>query len=154
MRDFSSRNAAILLLDSDSLMRAVVCDALQRAGYLVTTAANLGSAVDRLNEMRPDLLMITPYIDSMRGDTAAGYLRKKHPGLPVLMVAGFMDDDRVTAQKEGGQVHIFPKPFSEDELLATVRDVLKYEWERRFVFYAPIGPIDGEFLEQRRTLLT
>jgi DNA-binding NtrC family response regulator len=124
MKDFSAPDASILLFDSESVTRAGFRDALESAGYLVVTAADLGEAVDRVAEMRPDLLIIRPYVNSMPGRTAADYLRSKRPGLPVLIVAGFMDDDRVRVQKAIEEFHTFPTPFTRDELVAKVKDVL------------------------------
>src|SRR5580704_11941327 len=98
MKAFAPSHATILLLDSDSVMRTVLYDVLQNAGYLVMKAADLGAAVDRLSEARPDLLITRPYINSMPGKIAADYLRSRRPGLPVLIVAGFMDDDRLNVQ--------------------------------------------------------
>lgn len=123
MKTFSPSDATILLLDSDAVMRAALNDAFETAGYLVITAGDLGEAVDRIDEMRPDLLVLRPYINSMPGRVAAKYLRTKRPGLPVLIVAGFVDDDRLNVQNAIEEFYTFPKPFSRDELLANVRDV-------------------------------
>src|ERR1700722_9162194 len=123
MSDFSPSNTTILLLVSDPIMRDVLRDALDSAGYLVVVAGELGAAVDRLRESRPDLLITRPYINSMTGQVAADHLRKNCHGLPVLIVAGFMDDDRTNIQNTVEEFHTFPKPFHRDELLAMVRDV-------------------------------
>ena len=124
-RGSSSANyATILLLASGPVMRAVLRDALASAGYLVVTASDLGEAIDRLNEMRPELLILRPYINSMPAHIAADNLRSKHPGIPVLVVAGLMDEDRVNDQNEIEAFYVFPKPFSRDELLAKVQEVL------------------------------
>jgi DNA-binding NtrC family response regulator len=67
----------------------------------------------------------------MPGYMAADYLRTRQPGLPVLMVSGFMEDDRINVQNAIRQFHTFPQPFTRDELLAKVRDTLKSESEKR-----------------------
>lgn len=125
MADFSPSNKTILLLVSDPLMRDVLRDALSSAGYLVVVASDLGEAVDRLREIRPHLLLTRPYISSMSGQTAADYLRTKRPGLPVLIVAGYMEDDRVRDQTAIDEFHIFPDPFTREQLLVKVRNVLQ-----------------------------
>jgi DNA-binding response OmpR family regulator len=125
MNDVSVTLATILLLDSEASMRAGLRDALESAGYLVETAGDLGEAVDRLTAMRPDLLVTRPYINGMPGRMAADYLRSKRHGLPVLIVAGFMDDDRSRVQNAVEEFHTFPKPFSRNELVAKVREVLE-----------------------------
>jgi len=124
MADFKPADTTILLLISDPLMKDVLRDALASEGYLVTVASDVGAAVDRLRELRPDLLITRPYINSMPGPLAADYLRTKRPGLPVLIVSGFMDDERVRARNSIQDFHIFPTPFSRAELLDKVKDVL------------------------------
>lgn len=125
MPDLSPSNTTILLLVSDPLMRDVLRDALDSAGYLVVVAKDLGEAVDRLREIHPHLLITRPYISSMPGQTAADYLRTKRPGLPVLIVAGYMEDDRVRDSTAIDDFHIFPNPFKRQELLTQVTAVLR-----------------------------
>lgn len=117
-------NAVILLLVSDPLMRVVLRDALHGGGYQIVTANNLGDAVNRLKEIHPDLLITRTYIDSMPGHMAADYLRSKQPGLPVLIVSGFMDDDRVRDQNAIQEFYVFPEPFSRTQLLDKIGKVL------------------------------
>src|SRR5581483_4041449 len=116
--------ATVLILDSEPSMQACLRDALNDAGYLVVTSGDLGEAVDRLKEMRPDLLITRPYINSMPGRMAADYLRGRRPGLPVLIVAGFMDEDRLNDENAIGEFFVFPKPFTRAELLSVITDVL------------------------------
>jgi DNA-binding NtrC family response regulator len=130
MKYFPSIDVTILLLDSDSLTRVVFVETLQSAGYLVIPASDIGAAVDRLNEVRPDLLIIRPNINSMPGHIAADYLRSKCPGLPVLILAGFVDDERIDVQNTIREFYTFPQPFTRDDVLAKVRDVLKSELDK------------------------
>jgi DNA-binding response OmpR family regulator len=124
MRGFSTPDVSILVLDSEPLMRAGLRDALQSAGYLVVTAGDLGEAVDRVAEMRPDLLITRPYINSMPGRMAADYLRGKRHGLPVLIVSGFLDNDRDNVRSTVDEFHTFPPPFTREQLLNKVREIL------------------------------
>jgi DNA-binding response OmpR family regulator len=130
MTDTFPGSETFLLLDSDPLTRTILQEALEGAGYFVMAAGNIGAAVDRLKKLRPDLLIVRPYIDGMSGHMAAQYLRSRCPGLPVLMVGGFVEDDRTRVRKEIGDFHIFPQPFTADELLRTVKDVLRIVHEK------------------------
>ena len=125
MADTFPANANILLLISDTLMCSVLQETLERAGYLVVSASDVGSAVDRVKELRPDLLIIRPYVESMPGHMAVQHLRTRAPGLPVLMLSGFMDDQRIRDQHELREFYVFPKPYSRDEILANVKEVLR-----------------------------
>lgn len=126
----SPANSTILLLVSDPLMRTIFDETLQRAGYLVVAAGDVGSAVDRLKEMRPDLLIIRPYISSMPGHMAADYLRTKCPGLPVMIVAGLMDDDRIHVQNAVEDFYVFPQPFPASLFLDKVKEVLRMSHQK------------------------
>lgn len=119
-----SATATILLVDSDPVTRAVFLDALQSPGYWIVEAGDLGVAVDRLKEAQPDLLIIRPYISGMPGRTAANYLQTRQHGLPVLIVAGFVEDERLINQSAIEEFFTFPPAFSRSALLARVRDVL------------------------------
>ena len=120
-------NAMILLLVSDSVARSVIQEALEHAGYTVMAAGDLGTAVNRLKESKPDLLIVSPYIEEISGYEAAKFLRTKCNGLRVLMVAGIIDDDRLEYRLALDGFEIFPKPYTADALLQKVKDVLTHK---------------------------
>ncbi|HEY4948881.1 MAG TPA: response regulator [Candidatus Acidoferrales bacterium] len=116
--------ALILLLVSDSVGRVVLQETLEHGGYSVMPAGDLGTAVKWVNESKPDLLIISPYIEDMSGYDTAKFLRTRCHGLPVLMVAGLIDDDRLEYRLSLESFAVFPKPYSAAELLSKVKDVL------------------------------
>ena len=124
MPDHSLLTTTILLLVSDPLVRSVLQETLEHAGYTVVTAGDLGNAVDRLKEMTPDLLITRTYVEGMTGHDAATYLRTKSNGLRVLMVGGLLDDQRLKHRTSLEGFDVFPKPYSPRELLQKVKDVL------------------------------
>jgi len=117
-------NATILLLISDPVVRAAVRDALEHGGHSVVAVGDLGTAVDRLKEFTPDLLVIRSYIEDIPGYDAATYLRTKCRGLKVLMVGGLIDDDRLVNRMALEGFEAFPKPYPAAALLEKVKDVL------------------------------
>jgi DNA-binding response OmpR family regulator len=122
--DHSLITTTILLLVSDPLVRSVLQDTLEHEGYTVVTAGDLGSAVDRLTEVTPDLLITRTYVEGMTGHDAATYLRTKSNGLRVLMVGGLLDDQRLKYRESLEGFDVLPKPYSPSELLQKVKDVL------------------------------
>ena len=87
----------------------------------------MGTAVNRLEESGPALLVIGPYIEDISGYDAATFLRTKCHGLPVLMVAGLIDDDRLQNRLTLEGFEIFPQPYTADALLQKVKDVLSHK---------------------------
>jgi CheY-like chemotaxis protein len=114
----------ILLLISEPLVRLVIEELLERAGYLVLATGDLGNAVDRTGEASPDLLIISPYVETITGHQAAKYLQSRCPSMRLLMLAGLLDDERLQDRAELEKVAVFPQPFTGDQLLGKVREVL------------------------------
>ena len=114
----------ILLLVSDLIVRSVVQEALEREGYVVRATGDLGKAVDRLKEVRPDLLITRTYVQGLPGHDAAKYLQTKCPGMRVLILGGLLDDDRLHNREMLEGYAVFPKPYSAAEMLKKVKDVL------------------------------
>ena len=114
----------ILLLVSDSVVRSILKETLEREGYTVLATGDLGQAVDRLQECIPDLLITRTYIESLPGHEAAMYLRTKCPGLRVLMLGGLLDDERLEYRAAQQGFEVFPKPYTTAALLQEVRYVL------------------------------
>jgi CheY-like chemotaxis protein len=124
MADKSALETTILLLISEPLVRLVIQEVLERAGYLVMATGDLGNAVDRITEAKPDLLMISPYVETISGHQAAKYLQARCLSMRILMVAGLLADDRLQYRAELENVRIFPQPFTGAQLLEEVRKVL------------------------------
>src|SRR5579863_4134840 len=114
----------ILLLISEPLVRQVMREELERAGYVVMATGDLGTAVDRIGEATPDLLILSPYIETISGFQAAQYLQSRCPSMRILMVAGLLADNRLQYRAELEKVEIFPKPFNGAQLLSKVQEVL------------------------------
>jgi len=114
----------ILLLISERLVRLVIQDLLERAGYLVMATGDVGTAVERISECKPDLLIIPPYVETMTGHEAARYLQSRCLSMRILMLAGLPADDRLQYRADLEKVEIFPPPFGAPQLLEKVRTVL------------------------------
>jgi DNA-binding NtrC family response regulator len=121
---------AILLLGSEQVIRLVMKEVLEDAGYVVQATGSLGTAVDMLAGCKFDLLIIPPYIDNISGHEAAKYLRPRSPHMSVLVVAGLLDDDRIRYRARLEGFELFPPPFTAAQLLEKVDEVLKTAQER------------------------
>ena len=122
--DHSLIKTTILLLVSDPLVRSVLRETLEHEGYTVRATGELGQAVDRLKECQPDLLITRTYIQSLSGHDAAMYLLTKCPKMRVLIVGGLLDDERLRNREALQGFAVYPKPYTQAELLQKVKDVL------------------------------
>ena len=101
-------NALIMLLVADSVARVVIQETLEHGGYAVMAAGDLGTAVKRMSQSTPHMLIVGPYIEDISGYDTVKFLRTKYHGLPVLMVAGIIDDDRLKYRLELEGFEVFP----------------------------------------------
>jgi len=122
--DHSLMKTTILLLVSDPIVRSILKETLERDGYSVLAAGDLGTAVDRLKESTPDLLITRTYVEGLPGHDAAIYLRTKCSAMRILILGGLLDDDRLQYREALQGFEVFPKPYTAAALLQEVKDVL------------------------------
>ena len=117
--------ATILLVDDEQSVRAIVLKILRRANYNVLEAEN-GEAALRIADSHPgriDLLVTDMYMPGLRGPEVAQRLAVTRPGLRVLFMSGYAEQDARTGVPEGA--NFLNKPFSGADLAKTVDAVLK-----------------------------
>lgn len=119
-----SEKTIILLLVSDQIVRSVMQEILEREGYTVLAAGDLGNAVKCLQMVAPNLLISRSYVQNLPGHDAAKYLRMKCLKMKVLIVGGLLADDRLYHRETLEGFDVFPKPYAAAELLQKVKDVL------------------------------
>ena len=121
----TSVSPTILLVDDEQSVRSIVVKILRRAKYNVLEAEN-GEAALRISETHPDridLLISDMYMPGLRGPEVALALAPMRPGLRVLFMSGYADQDSRAGVPAGA--NFLNKPFSGKELAAKVEEVLK-----------------------------
>jgi two-component system cell cycle sensor histidine kinase/response regulator CckA len=112
---------AILLVEDEPAVRQLFAQALTRAGYQVYEARNGQEALKVFDQHGDaiDLLLTDLRMPYMGGAELAQHLRSRRKTLKLICVSGY------PASPESGVVSDFlAKPFSRDDLLAKVREVL------------------------------
>jgi CheY-like chemotaxis protein len=111
----------ILLVEDEPAVRELFAQALTRAGYRVHEARNGQEAMKLFDEHGDaiDLLLTDMRMPYMGGAELAQHLRSKRRTLKLICVSGYpgaVDTDLTT--------DFLSKPFSRDDLLKKVREVL------------------------------
>ena len=117
--------ATILLVDDEESVRSIVVKILLREKYNVL-AAESGEAALRISDSHPekiDLLISDMYMPGLRGPEVAQALAPKRPGLRVLFMSGYADQDSRSGVPPGA--NFLNKPFSGKELGAAVEAALR-----------------------------
>jgi PAS domain S-box-containing protein len=118
------RGETILVAEDEDAVRQFVERVLSVAGYRVLTAPG-GAEALALAKTRHDLdLLFTDVVmPGMSGVQLAAKVAKIHPGLPVIFASGYSEEGVLHGAGEGRFPYL-PKPFTSNELLAQVREVL------------------------------
>jgi CheY-like chemotaxis protein len=116
----------ILLVEDADALRKLTHMLLEQHGYRVLVAAN-GTAALQLVEEQPErvnLLLTDVIMPGLNGRALAGRLELLQPGLKILYMSGYTDDAIMDHGVLESGTHLLHKPFSEENLIRKVREVL------------------------------
>ncbi|NKJ46109.1 hybrid sensor histidine kinase/response regulator [Burkholderia sp. SG-MS1] len=109
----------VLVVEDDSEVRAMLVESLRMLGYTVTEAADGQAGLNRLQDDKPDLLMVDFAMPGMNGIDVIAAARAMREDLPVILATGYADVDISGLAVK--RCTILRKPFQLDDLARTVR---------------------------------
>jgi CheY-like chemotaxis protein len=111
----------ILLVEDEPAVRGLFATALTRAGYRVYEARNGEEALQIFDQVGEaiDLLLTDMRMPYMGGAELAEHLRSRRRTLKLICISGYPGTLQPDLTDD-----VLSKPFSRDELLAKVREVL------------------------------
>ncbi|MBI1798918.1 MAG: PAS domain S-box protein [Candidatus Eisenbacteria bacterium] len=117
---------SVLLIEDDEMVRALLEEALAAAGYEVMVAQNGRDALERADSLldRVDIVVTDVVMPNLSGPDVAERLRAIRPGLPVLFISGYTDDELATRVRPVSDSAFLQKPFSPATLIRKIRDTL------------------------------
>lgn len=121
--------ATVLVVDDSITMRRVSQRMLERAGYQVTTAKDGLDAIETLETLQPDLIMLDIEMPRMDGFEVLTYLRstERFMKTPVMMVTSRSGEKHRNRAFEIGANEYCGKPYQEEQILQTIKKLLNKE---------------------------
>ena len=115
----------ILLVEDEEPVRLFAKTALEEQGYRVLEAGHGWEALMRLSEFdgAVNLVIADVMMPEMGGSELARRLAVERPGLPILFLSGYTDDE-MTLRGLGPPSAFVQKPFTPDVLARRVRELL------------------------------
>jgi DNA-binding NtrC family response regulator len=119
-------NETLLLVEDEEMVREFAGEELMEGGYDVLTACDAEEAEARFlrHGKRVDLLVTDVVLPGRDGLSLYESLSRKQPGLRVLYVSGFTEQEMTQHGIGTGGAGFLEKPFDGDDLLREVRRVL------------------------------
>ncbi len=117
---FLPENPFILLVDDDEASWRPLAELVRHAGF---TSVAVGSAADALaccRRRRPDILVTDLVMPRRDGRALAVRVRKRFPGVPIVLVTGQNLDHPDWIVPSGLFEKIFPKPLDFDRFITII----------------------------------
>jgi twitching motility two-component system response regulator PilH len=116
----------ILIIDDSPTEVHVLTRALERHGYQIASASGGAEGIRLAKTLKPDLILMDIVMPGINGFEATRLLSNDEltKQIPVVMVTNKdQSTDQLWAMRQGA-VDYLVKPFTADDLLATVQSVL------------------------------
>jgi chemosensory pili system protein ChpA (sensor histidine kinase/response regulator) len=115
-----------MIVDDSLTVRKITSRLLTREGFAVVTAKDGVDALQLLAERSPDVILLDIEMPRMDGFEFTKTMKSdpRHAHIPIVMITSrTADKHRARAAELGVNVYL-GKPYQEDELLRSVRDML------------------------------
>ena len=117
--------AKILLVDDAAFMRKVIKDTLSKAGYTdLHEAVDGADAVEKLNSLKPDLVLMDITMPNMDGLEALKAIRAADGNANVVMCSAMGQETMVIDAIRSGAKDFIVKPFKGERVLKTVTSIV------------------------------
>ena len=120
-----SESSRVLVVDDEPNIVDVISMALRFQGFTVESAGTGTEALSQVAAFRPDLIVLDVMLPDMEGFDVAKRLGAERAATPIIfLTARDAPEDKLRGLTSGGDDYV-TKPFSLEELLARVRNVLR-----------------------------
>ena len=115
----------ILVCDDAAFMRMMIKDILTKNGYNVAGEAENGlKAVEKYNELKPDLVLMDITMPEMDGIQALKKIKESDPAATVIMCSAMGQQAMVIESIQAGAKDFIVKPFQADRVLDAVKKIV------------------------------
>lgn len=111
----------VMVVDDAAFMRMMIKDILSKNGYQVVGEAENGMvAVEKYQELKPDLVTMDITMPEMDGITAVKEIKKLDPNARVIMCSAMGQQAMVIDAIQAGAKDFIVKPFQPERVLEAI----------------------------------
>ena len=118
--------STVMVVDDSITMRRVASKLLERHNYEVVTAKDGVDALARLQDVRPDVMLLDIEMPRMDGFELATHMQNEenYSGIPIIMITSRTGEKHRDRAFEIGVANYMGKPYQEDELIENIQSAL------------------------------
>jgi PAS domain S-box-containing protein len=119
-------NETILLVEDEDMVRNVAVRILDKAGYQVIEAKNGNDALEIYGERKDeiDLVFMDIVMPGLSGRDVCKQIYQDTAGVRILLTSGYDSELFTRHNQEFPHQPLLPKPYSKEELLTAIRELL------------------------------
>ena len=116
----------MLVVEDEEMVLKLASKVLKMSGFDVLTAPNGAEALRLAGEHRDPiaLLLSDVVMPNMSGGELSVRLKESRPEMKILFMSGYPGDSMVSHGVSEKEVSLLQKPFTPDELVRKIREVL------------------------------
>jgi len=115
-----TRQAAVLIVEDETIIRLDLRGQLEAAGYLVCAEARDGEeAVELARATEPDIILLDVKMPVLDGIEAARRILQER-AVPILLLTAYTEEKLVRRAADAGVFAYLVKPFSANELVPAI----------------------------------
>jgi DNA-binding response OmpR family regulator len=116
----------ILLAEDEVALGHIVRESLEDQGFAVTVCFDGKQALEKYQQLKPDILALDVMMPKMDGFELAKKIREKDQVTPILFLTARSQPKDVVAGFESGANDYLKKPFSVEELIVRIKVLLSH----------------------------
>ena len=153
----SAQPIRIVVAEDETIIRLDIVETLTAQGYEVVGEAENGQrAVELVEELRPDVVLMDISMPVMDGLSATRYIGERTLA-PVVILTAFSQRDLIDQATQAGAMSYIVKPFSETDLVPAV-ELAKARFDQLVALESEISDLTVRFetrklVDQAKVLL-
>jgi len=117
----------ILVIDDEPVILNSCRKVLEEDGFDVDLVPSADEALKTMKKEVFDLLLVDVKMPKHDGIYLMQKVKEKWPDVPIIVMSGYPTPDTITDGAKMGADAFIAKPFTPDELLETIRQVIQKE---------------------------
>ncbi|MGD9191433.1 MAG: sigma-54 dependent transcriptional regulator [Desulfobacterales bacterium] len=128
-------SAKILIVDDELIMRESLAGWLQRDGHSVQTASSGEDALEKLKDMKFDIMLVDIKMEGISGLDVLRNVKENDPDIAIVMITAYGSIPTAIEAMKNGAYDYMLKPFDPNELGVLIEKIIQHQEQTREMLF-------------------